>query len=66
MPMKVREGERQLRKAGFTLQPGRGKGSHRVYKHPAYRGIVTVSGNAGDDLRPYQESDIRDAIEAVR
>jgi predicted RNA binding protein YcfA (HicA-like mRNA interferase family) len=30
----------------------RQKGSHRQYKHPSKRGLVTVSGKPSDDLHP--------------
>ena len=28
----------------------RTKGSHRQYKHPTKKGLVTISGNTGDDI----------------
>jgi hypothetical protein len=31
-PKKRRQAERELKDKGFTLQPGRGKGSHEVGK----------------------------------
>lgn len=42
MPRKVRELEADLRKEGFTRQPG--KGSHRRWVHPLYPGHMAVSG----------------------
>ena len=30
----------------------RTKGSHRQYKHPVKRGVVTIPGKPGDDLAP--------------
>lgn len=30
----------------------RTKGSHRQYKHPVKRGVVTIAGKPGDDLAP--------------
>ncbi|WP_461834843.1 type II toxin-antitoxin system HicA family toxin, partial [Desulfothermus sp.] len=30
----------------------RQKGSHRQYKHPVKRGLVTIAGNLKDDLAP--------------
>jgi predicted RNA binding protein YcfA (HicA-like mRNA interferase family) len=60
MPPKIRDLIRDLHAAGFMDRGG--KGSHRNYKHP--RGPkVTVSGNAGDDAKPYQVRDVRKAIE---
>jgi predicted RNA binding protein YcfA (HicA-like mRNA interferase family) len=30
----------------------RTRGSHRQFKHPIKRGVVTIAGKAGDDLAP--------------
>jgi hypothetical protein len=43
-----------------------GKGSHRKLMHPRYRGAVTPSGQLGDDAKPYQEKQVRRAIEEVQ
>lgn len=60
MPRKIRELVRDLRRAGFVDRGG--KGSHRNFIHPkAIR--VTLSGREGDDARPYQERDVKRAIE---
>ena len=60
MPKKVRTLITELERVGF-LQRG-GKGSHRNLLHP--RGIrITISGNLGDDAKPYQEKAVRKAIE---
>jgi predicted RNA binding protein YcfA (HicA-like mRNA interferase family) len=61
MPRKVRELETDLLKAGFEKRPG--KGSHRVYTHPKFSGVVTISGRAGDDAKRYQEKQVAGAIE---
>ena len=67
MPRKVRELRADLRRAGFTMQPGRGKGSHTFWEHPLLPGHeVTLSGHDGDDARPYQEKEVRDALAALR
>ncbi len=55
-----------LRKAGFTLVPKRGKGSHTVWKHPLYNGTITLSGKDGKDAGRYQERDVERAIKEVR
>lgn len=55
-----------LRKAGFTLIPKRGKGSHTVWKHPLYNGTITLSGKDGKDAQPYQEQDVKRAITEVK
>jgi predicted RNA binding protein YcfA (HicA-like mRNA interferase family) len=51
-----------LRKAGYNQAPGRGKGSHTWWEHPAVPGYaVVLSGHDGDDAKPYQEKAVRDA-----
>ena len=63
MPRKVRQLIADLERAGFVNRGG--KGSHRNFTHP--RGSrVTVSGHAGDDAKPYQERDVRRALETVK
>lgn len=51
--------------AGFYEIPG-GKGSHRKFTHRFYFGAVTLSGKSGEDAKPYQEKQVRCAIEEVR
>jgi predicted RNA binding protein YcfA (HicA-like mRNA interferase family) len=63
MPRKVRELVRDLVRAGFQEVPRRGRGSHRVFVHDRYAGGVTVSGHDGDDAKPYQERQVRQALE---
>ena len=63
MPRKIRELIRDLEQAGFGKRGG--KGSHRNYEHPV--GIrVTVSGQLGDDAKPYQEREVKRVIEESR
>ena len=64
MPRKVRELSRDLKRSGFTNVGG--KGNHRNFVHPKVPGRVTISGNDGDDVRPYQEKQARVAIERSR
>lgn len=67
MPRKIRDLIDDLTDAGFVLLPRRGKGDHRVYRHPAVPGTaVTLDGKPGDDARPYQEKDVREKIEQAR
>ena len=54
-----------LRDAGFRELAG-GKGSHRKFMHARYPGAVTLSGKPGDDAKPYQEKQVRRAIEEVQ
>ena len=65
MPRKIRELIRDLRDAGFYEIAG-GKGSHLKFTHASYPGAVTLSGKQGDDAKPYQENQIRRAIEEVQ
>ena len=48
--MKVREMIKILERDGWFL--ARTRGSHRQYKHPRKRGVVTVAGSHSDDLAP--------------
>ena len=50
MPMKVREVIRLLEKHGWKEM--RSKGSHRHFKHPEQRYVITVPGNEGKELAP--------------
>jgi predicted RNA binding protein YcfA (HicA-like mRNA interferase family) len=63
MPRKIRELIRDLEGAGFVDRGG--KGDHRNFEHP--RGLrVTLSGHAGQDAKPYQEKEVRSAIQGVQ
>ena len=63
MPRKIRELIQDLKKAGFADRGG--KGSHRNFKHPS--GVkITISGNAGEDAKKYQERDVERAIREAR
>ena len=63
MPRKVRQLIADLEHAGFVNRGG--KGGHRNFTHP--KGVrVTLSGNPGDDVKHYQERDVRRALDAVK
>ena len=47
---KVREAIRLIEEDGWYL--ARTRGSHRQYKHPEKRGLVTIPGRPNDDLAP--------------
>ncbi|PSR23248.1 MAG: type II toxin-antitoxin system HicA family toxin [Sulfobacillus acidophilus] len=68
MPRKIRQLMTDLQRAGFVALPRRGKGSHSVWKHPAYPEIpaVTLAGTPGDDAKPYQEQDVRNVLAQVK
>ena len=65
MPRKIRELVAGLLANGFAEIAGGGKGSHRKFVHDRYRGALTLSGQSGDDAKPYQEKQIRKAMEAI-
>lgn len=63
MPRKVRQLIAHLERAGFVNRGG--KGSHRNFTHPKGQ-RVTLSGHPGHDAKPYQERDVRRALDAVK
>jgi predicted RNA binding protein YcfA (HicA-like mRNA interferase family) len=62
MPKKIRELVRDLKKAGWRLTPGKGKGSHRKFEHARVSYAVILSGNDGADAKPYQQKDVNGAV----
>lgn len=66
MPRKLRDLIKELQQVGFYEIKGGGKGSHRKFGHPKFRGAVTLSGKSGDDAMHYQEKQVRLAIEYVQ
>ncbi len=62
MPPKIKELLSSLEKAGFVNRGG--KGSHRNYEHPN-GARVTISGNLGDDAKPYQEKLVKQKLGEV-
>jgi predicted RNA binding protein YcfA (HicA-like mRNA interferase family) len=65
MPKKIRELKSDLRRAGWYLKPGAGKGSHSVWEHSNVPYNVTVSGHDGHDAQRYQEIMVRKAVRAA-
>lgn len=60
MPGKIRQLIKDLESAGFVNRGG--KSSHRNFLHE--QGIaLTISGNLGDDAKPYQEKLVKQKIE---
>jgi predicted RNA binding protein YcfA (HicA-like mRNA interferase family) len=63
VPKKIRELIRILEKAGFVDRGG--KGSHRNFTHSC--GVkITLSGNASDDAKHYQERDVKRALREAK
>ena len=60
MPRKIRELIRDLERAGFTDRGGRGSHRNFVYRSGV---VITLSGNPGDDAKPYQEKAVCQKIE---
>jgi predicted RNA binding protein YcfA (HicA-like mRNA interferase family) len=54
--MKVRDMLKKLMDDGWFL--ARTKGSHRQYKHPTKKGLVTVAGHPSDGLAPGTQNSI--------
>ena len=64
VPRKLRELRADLRAAGFAIDHQ--TGSHQVWKHPLIPGIsVNLAGKDGADAKPYQETQVRKALQAV-
>ena len=65
MPRKIREIRADLRRQGFSIL--RQEGSHQTWWHPDAPDLrLTVSGNDGDDAKPYQERQLREKLTALR
>jgi predicted RNA binding protein YcfA (HicA-like mRNA interferase family) len=63
MPRKIRDLIRDLRKAGFVIVPGGGKGGHRKMTHETHDGLTAIiAGHDGDDARHYLEKQIASLI----
>jgi predicted RNA binding protein YcfA (HicA-like mRNA interferase family) len=63
MPRKIRELIKDLERAGFVTRGG--KGDHRNFEHS--KGLrVTISGQPGDDAKPYQERELRKKIQEFK
>jgi predicted RNA binding protein YcfA (HicA-like mRNA interferase family) len=61
MPPRIKQLIKDLERAGFVNRGG--KGSHRNFVHPKVTKPITISGKLGDDALPYQERDVKKAIE---
>ena len=56
MGVKVRQIIKLIEADGWFL--ARTRGSHRQFKHPSKRGLVTIAGKASSDLAPGTEKSI--------
>ena len=65
MPPKLRELRSGVRRAGFAIDHK--TGSHEIWKHPLIPGVgVVLAGHDGADAKPYQERQVREALQALR
>jgi hypothetical protein len=66
MPRKIRQLKADLRRAGFHQIAGRGKGDHTWWEHPMAPGApVNLDSKDGQDAKPYQEQEVREALRVV-
>ncbi|HSN76318.1 MAG TPA: type II toxin-antitoxin system HicA family toxin [Anaerolineae bacterium] len=63
MATKIRELKAMLRKAGFEQRAGRG--SHTVWSHPDLPEKIVLSGQDGNDAKPYQVKDVLAALKKL-
>jgi len=63
MPRKKRDIRRDYRAAGFHEREG--KGDHVVYSHPSVRKHYAVDGKDSADALPYDERNLRQALDAL-
>jgi len=63
VPQEIRDLLKTFKDTGFEEVRDAGKDSHRKLVHPKYPGAVTVSGNAGEDAKRYQEKHVAREIE---
>jgi predicted RNA binding protein YcfA (HicA-like mRNA interferase family) len=67
MPRKIRDLIRDLRRAGFELLKDRGKGDHQIWQHPDHENArVGLDGKPGSDAKPYQEDDLKKALDIIQ
>jgi predicted RNA binding protein YcfA (HicA-like mRNA interferase family) len=63
MPRKIRQLIKDLQDAGYVLVSQRG--SHRKFTHAKKPGSVILSGGHGEDAKPYQEKQVRNALTSL-
>jgi len=66
MRRKLRDLEADLRTAGFSRLPGRGKGSHELWLHPSSGAKVLLPRPKGDLLPDYVDKQVQKAIRESR
>jgi predicted RNA binding protein YcfA (HicA-like mRNA interferase family) len=63
MPRKIRQLIKDLQDAGYVLVSQ--QGSHRKFKHAKKPGSVILSATSGEDAKPYQEKQVRNALSGL-
>lgn len=64
MPRRIRQLKADLRRVG-AVQTAQ-EGSHTKWKHTLVPGmLIELSGHDGDDAKPYQERDLRAALQRI-
>lgn len=64
MPRKIRQLKADMRRARARLTHE--KGDHEKWRHPLVPDLyVELSGNDGDDAKPYQEKQVRNFLRRI-
>jgi predicted RNA binding protein YcfA (HicA-like mRNA interferase family) len=61
MPRKIRDYKIELITLGFAEQPHRGKGSHKVWKHPSLIEFIVIAYKDREDVPLYLEKQLKTA-----
>ena len=65
MPVKIRKLKSELSKAGFYSRSAKGSHTRWYYQHDTSI-FVTLSGNDGNDAKPYQVKEVLDALKRAK
>lgn len=66
MPKKIRDLKKSIKKAGFELVVGRGKGSHTLWQHSQLtEDPLVIPGKDGDDAPRYIEKEVERVLRLV-
>jgi hypothetical protein len=67
MPRKLRQLKADYRRLGFNENERGGKGSHSKWTHSLLPELtIVLSGQDGDDAKPYQERELQNASKQLR
>ena len=65
MPPKIRKLKADLSKAGFYPRSAKGSHTRWYYQHDASI-FITLSGNDGNDAKPYQVKEVLNALKRAK